>query len=71
MLISISDVPVIFGAHEKKELLLTIKGTNLKLSRTDPERKKIDLNFYFHTSFWCLKRSEMHREGRIKPIWGN
>ena len=40
MLISISDVPVIFGAHEKKELLLTIKGTNLKLSRTDPERKK-------------------------------
>ena len=40
MLISISDVPVIFGAHEKKELLLTIKDTNLKLSRTDPQRKK-------------------------------
>ena len=22
----------------------------------DPGREKINLNFYFHTSFWCLKR---------------
>ena len=25
--------------------------------RPDPRRReKIDLNFYFHTSLWCLKR---------------
>ena len=22
----------------------------------DPRKEKLELNFYFHTSFWCLKR---------------
>ena len=29
-------------------------------SRSDPERKeKINLNFYFHSSLWCLKALEV------------
>ena len=29
----------------------------IKSSRPDPgQREKINLNFYFHTSLWCLKR---------------
>ena len=30
---------------------------NFNPSRPDPgQREKINLNFYFHTSLWCLKR---------------
>ena len=33
------------------------QSSNINPSRLDPgRRKKINLNFYFHTSLWCLKR---------------
>ena len=58
---------------------------NLILSRQDPrQREKIDLNGYFHTSLWCIKRfyeglkglkvfiliqiSEMHGTGGVNPL---
>ena len=61
--------------------LKIIQKIRAKSSRPDPRRReKINLNFYFHTSFWCIKRfyeglegitfiliqlSEMHGAGRI------
>ena len=34
-----------------------VTGIDSKPSHSDPGRKeKINLNFYFHTSLWCLKR---------------
>ena len=31
---------------------------------------KINSNFYFHTSFWCLKRFYEGLQGRHKTFWG-
>ena len=40
-------------------------------SRPDPGRKeKINLNFYFHTSLWCLKMFYEGFLGLHKPFWG-
>ena len=37
------------------------------ITRLNPERReKIKLNFYFHTSLWCLKRFK----GLHKTFWG-
>ena len=39
------------------EYILYTKLDALDPSRPDPgQREKINLNFYFHTSLWCLKR---------------
>ena len=38
----------------------------INLSRRNPgRREKTKLNFYYHTSFWCLKR---FYEGLYKPF---
>ena len=43
----------------------------LNSSRPDPEwREKIDLNFYFHTSLWCLRRFYEGLKGLDKTFWG-
>ena len=31
---------------------------------------KTELNFYFHTSFWCLKRFYEGLKGLHKTFWG-
>ena len=39
-------------------------------SRPNPGRiEKIKLNFYFHTSFWCLKRFYKGLKGLYKTFW--
>ena len=39
-------------------------------SRPDPgRREKINLNFYFHTSLWCLKRFCEGLKGLYKTFW--
>ena len=57
-----------FGIHNPAGLQL------LTLPAPIPDKeKKINLNFYFHISSWCLKRfyeglkglSEMHRAGKV------
>ena len=40
---------------------------NINPSRPNPrQREKINLNFYFHTSLWCLKRFYERLKGLIK-----
>ena len=40
-------------------------------SHRDPRwREKINLNFYFHTSLWCLKRFYEGLKGLHKTFWG-
>ena len=34
------------------------------------EKKKIKLNFYFHTSLWCLKKFYKGLKGLHKTFWG-
>ena len=44
----------------------------LNLSCLNPERReKIKLNFYFHTSSWCLERFYEGLKGLHKTFWGN
>ena len=39
--------------------------------RPSPRRReKIKLNFYFHTSLWCLKRFYEGLKGLYKTFWG-
>ena len=39
-------------------------------SRPDPgRREKINLNFYFHTSLWCLKTFYEGLKGLDKTFW--
>ena len=33
-------------------------------------REKINLNFYFHTSLWCLKKFFESLKGHHKTFWG-
>ena len=33
-------------------------------------REKINLNFYFHTSLWCLKWFYEDLKGLLKTFWG-
>ena len=47
-----------------------INGSNPSRFIPGP-RKKINLNFYFHTSLWCLKRFLEGLEGLHKTIRGN
>ena len=43
------------GAYQKSDHDLTV--TNLTISVPFPDKKKKNnVNFYFHTSVWCLKR---------------
>ena len=35
-----------------------------------PRRKKINLNLYFHTSLWCVKRFYEGLKGLHKTVWG-
>ena len=47
------------GGGEKADLVSNVFYLNP--SRHDPgQKEKINLNFYFHTSLWCLKRN--HKE---------
>ena len=40
-------------------------------SRPNSEQKEnIKLNFYFHTSLWCLKRFYEGLKGLHKTFWG-
>ena len=49
------------------EVNIELKGVNP--SRPDPgRREKINLNFYFHTSFWCLIRFYEDRRGLYKTF---
>ena len=42
---------------------------NFNSSRSNPgQRKKIKLNFYFHTSLWCLKSFYEGLKAFIKPF---
>ena len=44
----------------------------LNPSCLNPERReKIKLNFYFHTSSWCLERFYEGLRGLHKTFWGN
>ena len=46
-----------FGFVAIFNILSNIKTPMLNPSRPDPgRREKIIVNFYFHSSFWCLKR---------------
>ena len=42
-----------------------LRNLNLKL-----KFKKINLNFYFHTSLWCLKKFYEGLKGLHKTFWG-
>ena len=46
---------------EELAWLDTAENLNLTLPAPIPEEKKNKLNFYFHTSLWCLK-------GFLKPL---
>ena len=47
------------------------KFWNLILNVEIPDKvKKIKLNFYFHTSLWCLKRFYKGLKGLHKTFWG-
>ena len=44
-------------AHTQTHTYIPTSSLKFNPSHPDPgQRKKINLNFYFHTSLWCLKR---------------
>ena len=74
----IEDIQLIFTATQLTGFHLKETMASDKLTLLHPDRGrrgKINLNFYFHTSLWCLKRflrpfiliqlSEMHRAGKV------
>ena len=60
----ISDNPR-FSVLKRKSNISS--GSALNRSHPNPRRRdKIKLNFYFHTSLWCLKREAPQRSVKIK-----
>ena len=60
----ISDNPR-FSVLKRKSNISS--GSALNRSRPNPRRReKNKLNFYFHTSLWCLKREAPQRSVKIK-----
>ena len=56
-----------YGFYSSKDLTINL----LIPFRPNPgRREKIKLNFYFHTSFWCLKRFYEGLKGLCKTFWG-
>ena len=50
--------------------IMMIELLHLNPSRPDPgQREKINLNFYFHTSLWCLKRFYEGLLRHHKEVW--
>ena len=47
------------------------KGYLTLLVPIPDEEKKINWNFYFHTSLWCVKRFYEGLIGLHKTLWGN
>ena len=51
--------------------LHTKKLNAIKLQRPNPrEKEKINLNFYFLNSLWCIKRFHEGLKGLHKTFWG-
>ena len=50
--------------------IMMIELLHLNPSRPDPgQREKLNLNFYFHTSLWCLKRFYGGLLRHHKEVW--
>ena len=55
--------------QSKKQRFFIKKFKNFNPSRPDPgKREKINLNFYFHTSLWCIKKFYEGRKGLYKTF---
>ena len=68
---SIFLLKVVKGRPASLRLLTAYIKLKLTLNVPIPDKvKKIKLNFYFHTSLWCLKRFHEGLKGLHKTFWG-
>ena len=62
----------IIQKENKKRYKKRKHNYNCNHSYPDPgKREKINLNFYFHTFLWCLKRFYEGLKGLHKTFWGS
>ena len=54
--VSLSLIVKTMAWWEELAWLVTAENLNLTLPAPIPDEEKNKLNFYFHTSLWCLKR---------------
>ena len=73
--INFTPFPLLFSYLSKKILVNDISNCQLNgplaLPAPIPDKnKKINLNFYFHTSLWCLERFYVGIKGLHRNFWG-